>query len=239
MRPVPSPTRSAGTVVRAVIVTLLLAAGCGSDTGDAGTDRAEQARAATVDAGLDEDVAEFLALAARGATATYQVTYPGPTPGTQLVVASRPPDRRVDVVADGQVREVRLVIDGRALTCVRPGGSGPFEPCETVDGSAEPPGAFGERALETLTESLRERADDFTFEIESRPIAGVEATCLVTRILAGRERPELGDGGTLCVSPEGALVLVDQGDEVLEATDYTIEVADGTFARPDEDTADR
>ncbi len=72
-----------------------------------------------------------------------------------------------------------------------------------------------------------------------RPIAGVEASCLVTRILAGRERPELGDGGTLCVSPEGALLLVDQGGEILEATDYGTEIPDGTFVRPDDETAGR
>lgn len=236
-----TPPVSIREVMGALIVaaaTALAACG-GSGSPDVGDDRADQARNAALDAGLDTEVAEFLALAARGATATYQVTYPGPTPDSKLVVANRPPDRRVDVVSGGEVHEVRLVVDGEALTCARPGGLGDFEPCVRTDAVADPPGAFGPNAIAELTESLRDRVSDFAFAVEPRPVAGVEATCLVTRILAGRERPELGDGGTLCVSPEGALLLVDQGDEQLEASDYSTDVADGTFTRPDGDPSDR
>lgn len=221
------------------IVAALALSGCGTDEPDVGGARADQARTAALEAGLDADVADFLALAARGASATYQVTYPGPTAGSKLVVANRPPDRRVDVVSDGEVHEVRLVVDGQAVTCARPGGLGDFEPCVRTDAVADPAGVFGAAAIEELTETLRDRVADFAFAVESRPVAGVEATCLVTRILAGRERPELGDGGTLCVSPQGALLLVDQGDEQLEASDYSTDVAEGTFARPDGDPADR
>ncbi len=231
-RPCRSRRRLLSTIAA---VSLVVVSGCGDDdpSADVADARADQARDAALDAGLDDDVADFLALAARGATATYQVTYPGPQAGTQLVIANRPPDRRVDVVADGEVREVRLVVQGEALSCTRAEGSDGFAPCDRVDAVADPPGIFGENAVAELTESLRDGAADFELEIESRPIAGVEATCLVTRIRAGRERPDLGDGSTLCVSPEGALLLVDQGDERLEATDYGTEVADGTFERPD------
>ena len=79
------------------MVLALVVAGCGEDpegisgTGDV---RAEQARDAALDAGLDDEVGDFLALLARGETATYRVRFPGPTEGTELEVTSRPPDRR-------------------------------------------------------------------------------------------------------------------------------------------------
>lgn len=238
----PVPTRSSRSNPRhlvALVLALAVLAACGGDGDDVGDQRADQARQAAVDAGLDDDVADFLALAARGATSEHQVTYPGPSTGTQLVVANRPPDRRVDLVADGEVREIRLVLDGEAFTCVRDPSTSEFEPCERVDAIVEPPGAFDPDAIASLVESLRQRIDDFAFEIETRPIAGVEAICLVTRILAGRERPELGDGATLCVSPEGVLLFVDQAGEQLEASDYATAVAEGTFERPDGVDGDR
>lgn len=222
-------------LISLAVLAVLGLSGCGDDdpTTALADARADQARRAAVHAGLDDEVADFLALAARGAAATYQVTYPGPRPGTELVIANRPPDRRIDVVDGGEVREVRLVLAGEAFSCARPAGSEDFAPCERVDAIADPLGRFGDGAIDKLTEALRAGATDFALEIETRAIAGVEATCLVTRILAGHETPELGEGSSLCVSPEGALLLVDQDDERLEATDYGTEVADGTFERPD------
>ncbi len=91
----------------ALLALLLVLAACGSDdpVTAVGRDRADQARQAALDAGLDADVADFLALAAQGETATYQLTYPGPSDGSELVVTSRPPDRRVDLVVDGKTTE--------------------------------------------------------------------------------------------------------------------------------------
>ena len=210
----------------------LLGASCGSDD-DPGDQRAAQAREAASDAGLDDEVADFLALAGRGPVATYQVTYPGPEPGTSLVVANDPPDRRIDLVEDDVVVEVRLVLDGEAFECAREGDSEEMGRCVRTDAVVEPPGLFDEAALEELTSALGDRREDFTFQIATRPIAGVEARCLLTEIRRGRERPELGERGELCVSPEGALLRIDQGEESLEATDYTTEIPDNTFTRPD------
>ena len=200
-----------------------------------GDERAEQARTAALDAGLDEGVADFLALAARGQTATYQATYPGPDEGTDLVVANRPPDRRVDVVADEVIVQVQLSLDGESFRCSRDPEVDAIDECERTDAIVEAPGTFGDAAMATLTESLTERLEDFEFELQTSPIAGVEAQCLVTRVREGKERPELADGGTMCVSPEGVLLRVAQGDELLEATDYSTEIADNTFVRPDAD----
>lgn len=215
-----------------IVVACLCAAAC-SGGDDVGDERAEQARAAGIEAGLDGDVADFLALAARGQTATYQATYPGPDEGTQLVVASRPPDRRVDIVDDDLVVQTQLAVDGEAFRCPRDPDADAIVECERTDAIVESPGAFSTAAMESLTESLADRLADFEFALETSAIAGVEARCLVTRVRPGSERPELADGGTICVSPEGVLLRVVQGDEILEATDYTTDIPENTFLRPD------
>lgn len=212
-------------------ILVVLAAACGDDDG-AGDERADQVRAAALDAGLDEPVADFLALAARGQTATYQVTYPGPDQGSELVVANDPPNRRVDVLADERIVEVRLVLDGEAFRCARSSEADGLS-CERTDAVVEAPGLFEERALAEFTESLRDRSDDFTFRIETVPIAGVESTCLVTEVRDDRVSSEVGSAGTLCVSAEGALLKVDRDDETLEAREYTTDVPERTFVRPD------
>lgn len=224
-----------------VVVAALLAA-CGGDAdedlAETRAQRADQARTAALDAGLGEDVAEFLALAARAEVTTYRVRYPGPTDGTELVVTNRPPDRRVDVIAGGEVTEVRLVTEGEAFECApadadgAPDGS-PELACERTDALVEPPGVFSESAIADLRDALAERLDDYTFELETSPIAGIEARCLITRLRPGRDDARLGEQGTICVSAEGALVLVDQGDERLEALDYGTDVDDRAFVRPD------
>ena len=202
--------------------------------GSSSADRqADRVRTAALDAGLATDVADFLALASRGRAATFQATYPGPDASTKLVVANRPPDRRVDVVVDGTVTETRLVVDGQAFACPLDADAGVIKTCERTDAVVDPPGRLSAGALDSLTRSLAARLDDYTFRVRSSPIAGVEAICLVTQIRPGRQRPELGASGTICVSHEGALLRIDQAGETLKATDYGTEVPDGTFVRPD------
>lgn len=215
-----------------LIAAALTACGDGSDPGD---ERAEQARTAAEEAGLDDDVVDFLALAARGSTATYQVTFPGTAPGTSLVVANRPPDRRVDVLDGEEVVEVRLTLDGEAYRCTKDDGADRIDTCERTDAFVEPPGLFQPAALDRLTSSLRDRRNDFSFRVRDAEVAGADARCLVTEVRAGRERPELGDRGEICVSQEGVLLRVEQAGESLEATEYTTDIPAGTFERPDGD----
>lgn len=217
--------------MRVALLLLLVAplAACGDEGDDVAGARADQTRQAAIEAGLDRDVADLLGLAARGDTATYRVTYPGPAEGTELVVTNRPPDRRVDVVVDGETTETRIAVGGQAYECL------PDVGCERTDAFVPGPGVFTEAAVEELRTSLLERVEDFTFEVQMRPVAGVEAECLVTRIRTGRERPELGSGGTICLAPSGAVLLVDRDDERFEALDYEASVDDGAFRLPDAD----
>ena len=214
-----------------LVVVVLWGAACGDDAGP-GEARADQVRQAAAAAGLDDEVADFLALAARGATATYEATFPGPDEGTTLVVANRPPDRRVDVLRGDDVTEVRLVLDGEALECRPDEESGRIETCDRTDALVEPPGMFDTVTLDRLTTALGERRDDFEFRIERRDVAGVEATCLVTERRPGRRAAELGERGEICVSAEGALLRVEQDGETLEATTYSTDIPEGTFERP-------
>jgi hypothetical protein len=214
-------------------VALVVAGGaaCGDDGDDTGDQRAAQARDAATGAGLDDDVADFLGLLARGDTATYRVRFPGPVEGSELVIANRPPDRRVEVVSTGEVTEVRLATGGQAFECT-PDDDG-FT-CRRTDALVEPPGVFRDDAVERLGEALAARAEDYTFDVEERTVAETSATCLVTRLRAGRESAERGATGTICASAEGAVVLVNRSGERLEATEYGTEVDAEAFVRPDQ-----
>lgn len=219
---------------------LVVASACGDDADEVaatGDERADQARAAALEAGLEDDVADFLALLARGDTATYEVRFPGPTEGTELVVTSRPPDRRVELLSEGATTEVRLVTDGQAYTCT-PTEEEDELTCDRTDALVDPPGVFRAEALDGLSEALADQVDDYTFEIEVLPVAGIEARCLVTRLRSGREAPGLGASGTICASDEGAVVLVDQGGDRLEALDYSNQVRADAFVRPDAPASD-
>ena len=223
------------------VALLIGGAACGGDDDEiasTGDERARQAGDAAVDAGLEEEVADFLGLLARGETATYRVRFPGPSEGTELEITSRPPDRRVEITAGGRTVEVRLVTGGEAFAC-RPSSEEDGElACERTDTLVEPPGVFRAGALDELRTSLAARTEDYTFAIESQTVAGTDAECLVTRLRRGREAPERGASGTICASPEGAVLLVDQAGERVEATEYTADVAADAFERPDAPVGD-
>ena len=219
----------------ALLCLLLAVTACGDGGDDVGDARAALVRDAAIQAGLDDAAADFLALAARGQTATYQATYPGPEDDTSIVVANRPPDRRIDVLDGDRIVEVQLVVDGEAFSCPRDTEADAILECDRTDAIVEPLGVFGPETIDSLATALAGRVDDYTFSVETSPIAGVEASCLVTNIRPGRERADLADSGTLCVSPQGALLRVAQGEELLEATDYTTDIPASTFVRPDQD----
>lgn len=223
----------------AVVPALLLSAvtvvvaGCSDDTTLAQR-RAEQVRSAADEAGLEADVVDFLALAVQGDTATYRVVYPGTTEGSELVVTNRPPQRRVDGVVDGAGTETRIITDGQAHTCLAQVDGG--WRCQRTDAFVEPIGLFGPDAVDDMVTALVERSDEFTYVIDAAEIAGSDATCLVTTRREGADPARAAASASLCVSREGVMLRVERGADVLEATSYSTEVPDDSFALPDGST---
>jgi hypothetical protein len=211
----------------AVLATLALLAlpACGDDGGSVADERADQVRAAAEKAGLPDDVADVLALAATGALATFQVAYAG-TEGARLVVSQAPPDHRVDVITAGVV-ESRVLRDGTAYRCEREADA---LRCTRAAGALERPGTFTDYALDAFTEQLADSRGALDLTVEDREIAATDATCLVTTPKAGTPL----DGAalstdTLCLSDEGAQLLLDAGGERLVADSYSTDVPEGTF----------
>lgn len=214
----------------AAVTAVLVVGACGDDDGVT-AQREEQIRDAAREAGLEDDVADLLALAARGTTARFQVTYEG-TGGAALVVSQEPPNHRVDVLTAGLVVESQVVRKGVAYRCDLPpdGRPGDDLDCRRTDGALEVPGAFTDAALATFTDEMLASARDFDLTVEERTVADVEVRCLVAAPKAGTTLTGSGPNvDTICLSDEGAQLLVDAGGQRVVATAYSTEVPEGTF----------
>ena len=217
-----------GATVIGLLVALASVA-CGAEP-TAGERRADQARELADEAGLPEDVADVLALAAGAVDPTYRVTYEDAGGGT-LTVTSGPDGRRLDVTAvepgsDEPVTRSQFALDDGVFMCTR-GADRWF--CGRDDEPPEVPGAFAEADVARTVEALRAASDDFDLRVEERDLAGVTARCLVAEGAAT---------GTLCVSPEGVPLLLERSGDDLTATAYTTDVPDDALELPaDPDTA--
>lgn len=224
----------------AALVGLLASlAACGGDDGPSVADeRTAQIREAAEAAGLDEEVIEVLELAAVGATSTFRVTFSGEQ-GSTIVVAQSPPDRRIDIVIGTAVVESRVLRGGVGYACTIPTTDTTIEgqrptpgelTCERQAGDVRTEGVFTTEALEDFTANLAASKDDVDLTVETRTIAGVEATCLISAPRAGTPLTGTEPGAeTICLSPEGAQLLVDAGGQKVTATEYGTEVPAGTF----------
>lgn len=218
------------TALIAAVGLGLLVTACGDGT-DVTAERVEQVRSAAERAGLSDEVAGVLALAARGATATYQVTYEG-ADGAEVVVSQAPPDRRVDVVTAGLIVESQVAREGVAYRCALPEGAraGDALECTRTHGAVQLPGTFTGEALGAFSDALLASADELDLTVETRTIAEAEATCLVAAPRAGTGLDGTGPGvDTICLSAEGAQLLVDAGGERVVASAYATDVPEGTF----------
>jgi hypothetical protein len=220
------------TAVLGTVVGLTALASCGGGGADGlGDERADQVRQAALEAGLPGDVAEVLALAARGATATFQVTYEG-ADGASITVSQRPPDRRVDASQGGSIVQSQVVRDGVGYTCEvdEDGEVGDPLDCRRTQGAIPAQGAFTDEALATFTRELAGALDALDLTVETRTIAEVPATCLVSVPKAGTPIDGEGPGvDTICLSEDGAQLLVDSAGERVVAAAYRTEVPDRTF----------
>lgn len=216
-------------VLLAGAAALALAACSGGD--DVTADRERQVREAAEAAGLADDVVDVLVLAAKGTTATYQVSYAG-TGGASIVVSQDPPNRRVDVLTAGLVVESRVVRGDVAYRCTLPAGAAPGSPldCDRSQGALPEPGAFSDSALDVFLDELLGSVERFDLAVDVRTVADVEARCLIAAPRAGTPLDGTGPGvDTVCMSPEGAQLVVDVGGERAVADAYSTTVPTGTF----------
>jgi hypothetical protein len=212
----------------AVVVFGVAACGGSSQT------KADQGRAIAEKAGLAPDVARFFSLAASGANASYRETIET-TDATgkpvQVTRTQRPPDTRFDTFnADGSV-DSTIAVSGRSYQCTMAAN---HWDCGEL-GASSSPGAqvFSPSAVQAAIERFRQRANDYDFRVEDRPIVGITARCLITTRKPGRELDSsLGASATLCLSPEGAVVLVEVPSGSITATAYSTTIPADAFMLP-------
>lgn len=217
------------------LLVLLALASCADDP-TPGEQRAEQARDLAAEAGLPEDVGGVLALAAGVADAAYRVTYDD-AGGDTVTVTAGPEGRRVDVTgveAEGEDPVTRsfFTLEDGSFTC-RLGADRWF--CARDDEPAPEIGRFADADVSRAVTALAEAADEYAFRVEERRIADVDARCLVTERRADAPPdPSAATTGTLCVSPEGVPLLVEQAGDDQRATAYTTDVPDDALVLPAE-----
>jgi hypothetical protein len=211
---------------------LLALSACGDDGPAIGDQRADQVREAAEKAGLPDDVAEVLALAAQADGATFQVAYAGEE-GARIVVSQDPPQRRVDVLQGDVIVESRVLRDEAAYRCApdtSPGAKAGALDCRRAAGALDLPGTFTPEALAEFTDQVAGSMKTLDLKVSTRKIAGVEVTCLTSTPKAGTVLDGTGPGtDELCLSAEGAQLLVDHGGQRLVADRYTTQVPSGTF----------
>ncbi len=199
---------------------------CGDDDGDR---RPDQAASAAEEAGLSAEVQDFFALAGAGPATTYAAVYA--SGDLEIRIAQRPPDHRLEVENPDGTTDLTLRRRGVTYQCHRTVAEWT---CTRVS-DLDPPAAVGfdPAAVAEAGDALRGLADDYSFTVEPRVVAGVDATCLVTTLLPGREDDtSLGRSATFCVSEIGVPLLIERPGERLTATQYSTDVDDGAFELP-------
>jgi hypothetical protein len=153
----------------------------------------------------------------------------------QVTATQQPPKARFDAFhADGSI-DTTIAADGRNYQCTM---NANHWDCGEL-GPADPGGeVFGPDAIRAAIASFSKRAGDYDFRIESRSLAGISARCLVTTRKPGRESDaSLGATATLCLSPEGVIVLVDVPTGSIAATAYSTTIPPDAFTLPAPPTA--
>jgi hypothetical protein len=215
------------------VVALATCAVLGAACGGGSPSKADQGRSIAEQAGLPKDVADFFALASAGVDATYRVTVDSvDTDGKPLQVTAtqRPPDARVDTFhADGTI-DTTLATGGRNYQCTMT--SNHWE-CGEIGTSGTSGGVFSPETIRKAIDGFEQRANDYDFRVEHRSLVGVDASCLVTTRKPGRESESaLGAEATMCVSPEGVVLLVDVPTGSITATAYTTTIPADAFTLP-------
>jgi hypothetical protein len=211
-------------------VVLLVVAAC---SGHAQT-KVDQGRSIAEQAGLSKEVAAFFALAASATNATYRSTVEtsdATGKPVQVTTTQRPPDSRFDTFhADGGV-DSTILLSGHSYQCTMAANHwdcGELGPTPTSGAQV-----FSPSAVQKAIDGFRQRANDYDFRVEDRPLVGVTARCLITTRKAGHDQDSsLGASATLCLSPEGAVMLVETPSGSITATAYSTTIPNDAFTLP-------
>jgi hypothetical protein len=246
-------TRATAAVVLAVgaVVATITACGGGGDAlagraRQAARVRADQARAAAAQAGLPGPVQQFVATAAGSSGQRYTVSYDlGGTPSQTATLVQRPPFRRFELAdtapgaagtsapssGPSSATQVMIVNSAGSFACRRTDGQWS---CVHDAAAAQATGPLSLDDLASTVNSLSASKDTYDFRVERRRLVGVAATCLVTTRKAGLPpEPAAASTATLCISPQGAPLLVSGGSAPpLQATSYSTTVASSAFTLP-------
>jgi hypothetical protein len=217
-------------VRRWLLIVLAAAAACGGNS----QTKADQGRSIAEQAGLPKEVTDFFALAASGTTATYRSTIETTDANgkpLQVTTTQRPPDRRFDTFhADGTI-DSTISVGGRSYQCAM--AANHWDCGELARKPSTDSEVFGPTAVQGAIDGFRSRANDYDFRVDDQKLAGVAARCLTTTRKAGHEQdPSLGASARLCVSPEGAIVLVEVPSGSVAATEYTTSIPSNAFDLP-------
>jgi hypothetical protein len=157
--------------------------------------RAADTRRLAREAGLPAPVGELLARYAASVGKTFSVTY-DLGQGQALAVWQRPPRRRVDA----ESQRVYGGPDG-SFACAHQADQ--QWRCLPTDTDASLAGPLDPGAVTAAIDALRAGKGAFTFRTEQRVIARTRADCIVSEPVT----PGAGTGATLCLSPDGAVLL--------------------------------
>jgi hypothetical protein len=220
-------------VFRAAAATVLLAltactaAACGQHESPAqktAHERENQARQVASKAGLSPAVQDFLALYATAANNTYSVTYAPSAGGGTIVLNQAPPLRRVDVVAPPVTRSVFVTRQG-TYECALQDQQWTCQQSQQQEGQ---PGILAPADIDRYVAELKAAKTNYNFSVTKKKVANTDARCLVTT-----PKPNVpGQGSTLCVSPKGAVLLVEGASNPLRAVKYSTSVDERLLRLP-------
>lgn len=217
----------------AAVLVLATVVGCGgrSPAQRTATTRAEQARDVAKQAGLSSAIQDFMAHYAAVVGQEFVVTYTAtnPTSGT-VVLAQRPPDKRLDITQDRSghaVTQSFFVIAQGSFLCVRDTGDWS---CSRTGSDASSLGPLASGDAQRTVDELKKAQADYDFDVGTRAIAGVKASCLVTK--ARNPSPTAPAPASICISPEGVPLLIESPGQSLTATRYTTQAGTSRFRLP-------
>lgn len=219
-------TLRAVIVVAAAVAAAVGNSACKSDQ-TSPVERLAQARQAQAEeaadrAGLRPEAREVLVLAAGSVAKEFSVTY-RLDDGTRAVLIQVPPYRRVDLLsgtsADPVIRSIIVNRDG-TFSCLQEDGSWTCDQAKQA-GAEDELGPFSASAIQDAVTALAGAKDRYDLDVERRRIAGQQARCLVATPKAGTGVADGEVPGVLCISPEGAPLLVKGSGPSLTAVKYT------------------